>query len=157
MVCVLNIKRKEHGMKYKKITECEMCSFIAKHSDEFGKSVSIPDVKTILQAYESFLKLAAKTKAFNKKTMRISLGSIGYFYFVKYKGLKAGEQKRYNLMKSNSQNKFVPVLNEEGKPIRIKETVEEDEPDYYILKFKANPTLQKEVREVTSEFGGDAE
>ena len=75
----------------------------------------------------------------------------------KYKGLKAGEQKRYNLMKSNSQNKFVPVLNEEGKPIRIKETVEEDEPDYYILKFKANPTLQKEVREVTSEFGGDAE
>ena len=48
-------------MKYKKITECEMCSFIAKHSDEFGKSVSIPDVKTILQAYESFLKLAQNT------------------------------------------------------------------------------------------------
>ena len=53
---------------------------------------------------------------------------------------------------------FNDFLSEKGKlwPF-VKETVEEDEPDYYILKFKANPTLQKEVREVTSEFGGDAE
>ena len=60
-------------------------------------------------------------------------------------------------MKTISQPTKEELKKAEGKPIRIKETVEEDEPDYYILKFKANPTLQKEVREVTSELGGDAE
>lgn len=99
-------------------------------------------VKEVFKAYADVLNGLIDTPN-RPKDLAVPLPYIGDFYLRYRKGKKAGTKMSGALQ----------TLQGEHKGERVDEIiVKEDKPDYEALQFKVSKTLQKNIRQITSEY-----
>ena len=106
----------------------ELCSFIAKNT-----SLTTSQVRECFNAYADMLNALIEND-YKSPDIEIVLPKIGIFYFTMKKGRKKGQKIK------------LPNLTNGGEDVII---LEEDEPDYEMIKFRIYRNLKDRNRQVT--------
>lgn len=119
-----------NGIKknYQRILSSDIYSFISKNT-----SLSKTQVRECFQAYYKMLYSLIESE-YKSPDMQIVLPNIGNFYFTRKKGKKKGQKIK------------IPNLTNGGEDVII---LEEDEPDYEIIKFRIYTRLKNKNKQLT--------
>lgn len=119
-----------NGIKknYQRILSSDIYSFISKNT-----SLSKAQVRECFQAYYKMLYSLIESE-YKSPDMQIVLPNIGNFYFTRKKGKKKGQKIK------------IPNLTNGGEDVII---LEEDEPDYEIIKFRIYTRLKNKNKQLT--------
>lgn len=119
-----------NGIKknYQRILSSDIYSFISKNT-----SLSKEQVRECFQAYYKMLYSLIESE-YKSPDMQIVLPNIGNFYFTRKKGKKKGQKIK------------IPNLTNGGEDVII---LEEDEPDYEIIKFRIYTRLKNKNKQLT--------
>ena len=126
-----NGKKKESP----RILTNDMYRYIAKASNG---DLTVKQVKECFDIYYQLL-FGLVNNEHKSDKIELCLPKIGKFYFIKKKGNKKGTKFK------------LPDLTDENYTQQIVE-IQEDEPDYELIKFKINKEFKERVRKVTSRW-----